>query len=98
IEAPYPVYETELTSLNRLKLVRRFDVELDSPAKPTQAPARPAAKPQPGRGLTRPIFSEHGASSASISAANRPLRAGIKTTTTQPELSKPDTSSATTDN
>lgn len=93
-EAPYPVYETELTSLNRLKLIRRFDVELDSPKKPTQTPARPVATPPSGRGLTRPIFAEHGASSASISAANRPLTGGIKTTTTQPDLAKPDNGNA----
>lgn len=88
-EAPYPIYETELTSLNRLNLIRRFDVELDSPTKPQPSRPAAAAKPATGRGLTRPIFAEYGASSAKISAANSPLSTRIRTHTTQPNLDKP---------
>lgn len=84
-EAPYPVYETELTSLNRLRLIKRFDVELDAPKNPVAAPAR-APFPTPAKGRTRPIFAEHGASSAKISDAAQPRSSGLKTTLVKPDI------------
>ncbi len=89
IEPPYPVYETEINSLNRLKLIKRFDVTLDAPKHPavissTREPLQPVAK-----GRTRPIFAEHGASSAKISDAKSRTTGGLKTTLVKPDLANP---------
>jgi circadian clock protein KaiC len=37
VEAPYPVYEFELESSNRVHLIRRFDVALSAPAAPQKS-------------------------------------------------------------
>lgn len=93
MEPPYPVYETELTSLNRLKLMNRFDVDLDSPSRPQQVtrPAIPVRQPAAAattRGMTRPIFAEYGASVEKISAATRSPHTRVRVTMAQPSLGK----------
>jgi KaiC/GvpD/RAD55 family RecA-like ATPase len=44
VEAPYPIYQFEVESTNRVRLIRRFDVELDT-LKPSATKSKPAVEP-----------------------------------------------------